>query len=269
MANVPDARQMLRWLIRDNTALTPGLDALLSSALEDVDWELRASAMLAVSLFEAWHRLPQVRRIEWRDGPIGTDARILRAWLGAVLDRAPVHRTDPRDRETMLLYALLNPLEGVDPTTHPHRPGYRFVPPVAHWLGHRRSDIRRKTPAGGFWISENRVGEASFEDASRGAAEQSHRSGMPVRLPLADEWEMAARGTDGRLFPWGNGNQPDAAETPSPWGLEGLMAGSGEWCIGADGARVLCGHDRDAGVGARMIDAPADLAGGYRLVVDF
>lgn len=44
----------------------------------------------------------------------------------------------------------------------------------------------------------------SFHDALAYARWRTRRDGIRYRLPTEIEWERAARGADGRLFPWGN-----------------------------------------------------------------
>lgn len=92
----------------------------------------------------------------------------------------------------------------------------------------------------------------SWECAQAYAAWCSERDGDPWRLPYEVEWEKAARGADGRAFPWGDAREPsfahvrDGGRTPtrpeavdgsiydvSPYGVRGMAGNVREWCADA------------------------------------
>ncbi len=76
---------------------------------------------------------------------------------------------------------------------------YKLVHPYSRtrrhaWTGGRPPEGRADHP----------VVLVSFDDAQAYAAWLTQRTGWRWRLPSEEEWEKAARGADGRRFPWGD-----------------------------------------------------------------
>ncbi|MBO9333248.1 MAG: SUMF1/EgtB/PvdO family nonheme iron enzyme [Roseiflexus sp.] len=95
------------------------------------------------------------------------------------------------------------------------------------------------------------VTDVSWEDARHFCRWLSNLMATPYRLPTEAEWEYAARGSDGRRFPWGNEWDPTRANTrdggpgivtpvgsypsgASPWGCLDMAGNVWEWTASLD-----------------------------------
>lgn len=119
----------------------------------------------------------------------------------AAFVKATGHAAPNVDRQTWEAYKLVHPYE----RTRRHA-----------WQDGRPPDSREDHP----------VVLVSYADAAAYAAWLSEVTGRPWRLPSEAEWEKAARGTDGRRFPWGNFWNPGVLNSHDAGPFDTLPVGS-------------------------------------------
>ena len=133
------------------------------------------------------------------------------------------------------------------------RPGPRGVP-GAQLCGRDREGrfVLVPDPDGDVWMPDWPVTYVDWEAAVQYGRWLSARDGLPWRLPGELEWERAARGADGRRYPWGdfidptwcNNRLSSAAREvsvpvtaypadESPFGVRGMAGNVMDWCLDA------------------------------------
>lgn len=137
---------------------------------------------------------------------------------------------------------------------------------------------------GDLWLDDSPVTMVPWDAAWVYADWLAARTGKPWRVPCELEWEKAARGVDGRLWPWGGfadptwahiyGSRPGRNPGPlpvdqyatdaSPYGVRGMAGNTRDWCADPYSAAGVWAHDQAflPPAALRAGDQPRVLKGG-------
>ena len=159
----------------------PAGEFILGSNADERDYAYRIDTAAygdPITRRQNWYENEQPRRLVDTDAYAITVTPITNAQYAAFVEETG-HPAPNIDRATWKSYGLV----------HPYRRTRRYA-----WTNGRPPAGREQHP----------VVLVSRADARAYAAWLSRRTGRTWRLPSEVEWEKAARGADGRIFPWGN-----------------------------------------------------------------
>jgi hypothetical protein len=166
----------------------------------------------------------------------------------------PVSMEEDRSEEMPIFYISCYPITNAQYQAFIDDDGYGQE---AFWSEAQRHGVTHREPPDSHWPESNHPRETiSWYEAMAFCSWLSAKLGYEVRLPLEGEWEKAARGTNGRTFPWGdfyvaghaNVNERRASEGGrsnvdqttavgiypqgnSPYGVADMVGNVWEWCL--------------------------------------
>lgn len=322
--------QLLRWLIADQSSSRGDIDAVLRTALEDDDWEVRVTAIVCAARLRAISTLREVANsrlpLDNADGVNQDERRMLRSFQLAAIEllkggHVPPDVSEPPTNKTLMHAHILRCIDGLPvsivektylyiqslsaplpdelpaPIAVPDALQtygdifqlsgsdleFVWVPAIPHWLGEDlprmqvRNPIRHDSPDNGYFISKNIVSDRSsgqaelhsYDSAREYCAFLSEDFDISLRLPTADQWEMAARGPDGRRFPWGNNARNRIVNRASPWGMEQAVGVVSQWTSTREGNnRITCGSPKQWMCAERSPTDPTNGRAAIRLVIE-
>jgi formylglycine-generating enzyme required for sulfatase activity len=198
----------------------------LQSVLDGSGWydtPQMLTANMVLDLLEGWERQdfePQTVHVPAGPFLMGSSAEQVRQVIADGLGRDFARREQPQHSVELGTYRIGRyPLTNAEYQAFVQATGHQ---PPEHWDGESYPEGKDDHP----------VVNVSWHDAVAYCQWLNEKTGQAYRLPTEAEWEKAARGTDGRIYPWGN--EWDETKLNSAEGGPGDTTPVGQYSPGGD-----------------------------------